>query len=131
MFLLDTDTASAIIRDRALIGKSVKLLTEGEWGISSITLMEIEFGKNTLASNDRRRALIDRFVRLVNVFEFDAVAAQEAANIRAELKRVGKPIGAYDPLIAGHAIALGAILVTGNTKHFTRVKNLRIDNWLK
>ncbi|MCH7564885.1 MAG: VapC toxin family PIN domain ribonuclease, partial [Gemmatimonadetes bacterium] len=49
--------------------------------------------------------------------------------IRAELARLGKPIGPYDLMIAGHARSLGLVLVTNNVKEFRRVSGLRVENW--
>lgn len=131
MFLLDTDTASAIIRDKKLLRSSVDLLAESDWGISSITWMELQYGLNLLDSKDQRRKLISEFIHYARVFQFDSIAAECAGKVRADLRKIGKPIGAYDPLIAGHAISLGAILVSGNIKHFSKVKNLHVVNWLK
>jgi len=131
MFLLDTDTVSAIIRDKRSIGSFAKLLSEAEWGISSITLMEIVYGRDLLDDNDGRRKLISEFLRFVKVFDFNSRAAEVAGHVRSELRKTGKPIGAFDPLIAGHALALDAVLVSANTKHFSKVKNLKLVNWLK
>lgn len=131
MFLVDTDVANAIIKDVKLIGNARHILSESVWGISSITLMEITYGRELLEKHDKRRELISRFLSYCKVFDFDARAAHEGALVRSQLRRIGKPIGAYDPLIAGHAISLGAVLVTANFKHFSKVKNLEIVNWLK
>jgi tRNA(fMet)-specific endonuclease VapC len=57
--------------------------------------------------------------------------AKLSASIRASLEKKGNPIGPYDVLIAGTALANKGILVTNNTKEFTRVPNLKLDNWYK
>ena len=62
---------------------------------------------------------------------FDSAAAEEAAAVRAELTRTGRIIGAYDLQIAGHARALGAVLVTNNVREFDRVAVLRVENWAR
>jgi tRNA(fMet)-specific endonuclease VapC len=131
MFLLDTDIASVVIDDPKKLGKSKYFLSEAVWGISSVTFMELSFGKELLPTNDNRRKQISWFLNNCNVYDFDARAAYESSIVRSELQKTGKPIGAYDPLIAGHAISLGAVLVTANIKHFSKVKNLEIVNWLK
>ncbi len=61
---------------------------------------------------------------------FDRHAATHFGQLRAELYRIGKPIGPYDMMIAGHARALGLILVTNNTKEFERTPGLRLENWV-
>jgi tRNA(fMet)-specific endonuclease VapC len=63
------------------------------------------------------------------IVAFDAQAAMHAASIRALLEKAGMPIGAYDTLIVGQALALGLILITHNTREFRRVANLTIEDW--
>ena len=62
---------------------------------------------------------------------WDAAAADRFAELRAKLERDGTPIGVFDTMIAGHALALKATLVTNNRKHFQRVKALKIENWVE
>jgi tRNA(fMet)-specific endonuclease VapC len=63
------------------------------------------------------------------VLPFDELAATHFGQLRADLAKIGKPIGPYDQMIAGHARSRGLILVTSNTSEFKRVPGLRIDNW--
>ena len=60
---------------------------------------------------------------------FDSVAATNAARIRAFLESQGQAIGPYDVLLAGHALALSLVMVTANTKEFSRVPGLTLENW--
>ena len=60
---------------------------------------------------------------------FDSLAAESYGKIRADLERAGKPIGPLDMMIAGHAKALGYVVVTNNTKEFGRVEGLKLENW--
>jgi tRNA(fMet)-specific endonuclease VapC len=131
MFLLDTDIASAVIKDRTLIGNYVHLLNESEWAISAVTQMELRFGMLSMPPEHKTRRLVANFLMHAPAVAFDNRAADETAKIRAQLKRDGAQIGFYDPLIAGHAMALGAILVTANTKHFSSIEGLETTNWLK
>jgi len=64
------------------------------------------------------------------VLPFDAAAADHAAEIRASLERMGRRIGGYDLLIAGHARSRGLVVVTGNLAEFSRVDGLRCEDWL-
>ncbi|MFZ3193485.1 MAG: PIN domain-containing protein, partial [Moraxellaceae bacterium] len=68
--------------------------------------------------------------RYLRVVDFDAEAALRYGEIRAALKRAGQLIGDNDLLIAAHALALDAILVTNNTREFERVGGLKLENWL-
>jgi len=66
----------------------------------------------------------------LDVAPFDAIAATHFGQLRAELYSLGKPIGPYDMMIAGHARSTGLILVTNNEREFERVPGLRVENWV-
>jgi tRNA(fMet)-specific endonuclease VapC len=66
----------------------------------------------------------------LEIAPFETLAAAHFGQLRAELYRIGKPIGPYDMMIAGHARSLGLILVTNNLKEFERVPGLRVVNWV-
>lgn len=68
---------------------------------------------------------------LAPVVAFDDRAAREAAGVRHELAAVGRPAGAVDTLIAGHARSLQLTLVTGNTREFDAVSGLALEDWTK
>lgn len=61
--------------------------------------------------------------------DFDPAAASVYGLVRSALERQGLPIGAYDMLIAAHALALGLILVTDNLREFERVAGLEVESW--
>ena len=67
---------------------------------------------------------------LLTIVDFDRAAAIVYGDIRAILEKQGKPIGSLNTLIAAHAISLEVTLVTNNAKEFSRVENLRLDNWV-
>jgi tRNA(fMet)-specific endonuclease VapC len=66
----------------------------------------------------------------IQVLAFDVPADAKYGGIQAELEAAGKPIGSNDLLIAAHAYALGAILVTANTGEFSRVRGVQVESWL-
>jgi tRNA(fMet)-specific endonuclease VapC len=72
---------------------------------------------------------VDLLLQTVHQVPFEFGAAQEAARIRAVLESQGQPIGPYDVLLAGQAGSLGLIVVTANTKEFSRVSGLTLENW--
>ena len=72
---------------------------------------------------------LESLVSLLTIIAFGEKEAKAAAKIRAELESTGKPIGPYDILIAGTAVSSNCVLVTHNTKEFSRVKNLNIEDW--
>ena len=73
---------------------------------------------------------LEIFLRHIQVLDLPQQAAATCAQIRAELKRDGKLIGANDLFIAAHARFLGLTLVTNNTREFARVPGLKIENWI-
>jgi tRNA(fMet)-specific endonuclease VapC len=76
------------------------------------------------------RALL-LFLAPLTILASDDAAARAYGTVRADLERRGRPIGALDTMIAGHAVASGAILVTNNVREFARVPGLRIENWTR
>ncbi|MGH7168922.1 MAG: PIN domain-containing protein, partial [Gemmataceae bacterium] len=72
---------------------------------------------------------VDLVLKTVQHLPFDFGEAEQAARIRALLESQGQPIGPYDILLAGHALSVSLILVTDNTKEFSRVPGLALENW--
>ena len=97
--------------------------------ISSITLAELRHGASRRSSTKLHES-IDAFIMNVAVLPFDDVCAGQYGVLAAELASLGTPIGDFDVLIAAHAIAVEATLVTNNVKHFNRVRGLPVENWL-
>lgn len=74
-------------------------------------------------------AIIDTFARTVQGLPFDEACATAYVRIQAALEAKGTPIGTLDTLIAAHAFALNLTLVTNNSKHFSKVRGLKMANW--
>ena len=72
---------------------------------------------------------MDDLFKAIRILPYDRISADATAALRADLKRLGRPIGAYDALIAGTALAHGLILVTSNVREFKQVEALRIEDW--
>lgn len=70
------------------------------------------------------------FLLPLTLWEFDRSAATIYGNLRASLEKKGTPIGSLDTLIAAHALSLQVILVTNNLKEFSRIPNLKLENWV-
>ncbi len=98
--------------------------------VSTITQMELTYGAEKSAAVARNLNVVEGFLARLEVMAFDSPAAAHAGQIRAELARAGTPIGPYDQMIAGHARALGLIVVTNNAQEFSRVPGLRVENWV-
>lgn len=128
-FMLDTDSVSYALRGQGNVALRILERKPSELCISSITLAELRFGADKRKSKKLHR-LIDTFVESVIPLAFDADAAAHFGRVAADLALRGAPIGGFDAMIAGHAVAHKAVLVTNNTKHFERVSGLRCENWL-
>jgi len=133
MYLLDTNAGIALINgspkevrrrfQRAIVKEAVILL-------SSVVAFELWYGVGKSERKETNRERLEAF--LAGPLEwtpFDADDAREAGAVRAELEAAGKPIGAYDVLIAGQARRRGATLVTSNVGEFNRVAGLKWEDW--
>jgi len=136
IFLPDTNVFSRYLRDRAEDARLLDRLEHAlpDCRLSAIVLMELEYGA---AKRPEVAAFRDRIARLKAVFPcvdaFGAEAAHHAGFVRAHLANLrpnAQPIGAYDALLAGHALALRAVFVTHNTREFSRVPGLGVEDWL-
>lgn len=130
LYMLDADVCIHILR-RKHSGLRDRLVEEaGDVVVSSIVLAELLVGIEKSQHQAVRREDLARFLAPLDGVAFDEAAAEHAASIRADLERRGRKIGGIDFLIAGHARSLGAILVTGNLREFSRVDGLRCEDWL-
>lgn len=133
-YLLDTNVCIAVVNRRptqvrhrvAEKGRSAAPLH-----VSALSVFEIEVGilkSNRQAENRIQYGTLLRQLQTVSLDEADAAAA---GAIRAELERLGTPIGAYDYLIAAQALRRDWILVTANEREFRRVSGLKVENWAR
>lgn len=129
-YLLDTCAVSDFVKGNPKTLDKIKLLSPADIAISSVTEMEIKFG---LALNQKSaqkiQSMLMDFLSVVSIIPFGSKEADIAGKIRAELQRKGKPVGAYDLLIAGTAIAHDLKLVTSNLREFNQIRQLAVENW--
>lgn len=132
LYLLDTNICVYTMNQHPeqVIRKVTDVTEAGHMlGITTVTLHELWFGVHNsgrIAFNTRR---LQDLVNALDVYPFDDAAAEVSAELRAGLKAKGTPIGGYDVMIAGHALSLDAVLVTNNTREFSRVTGLRLEDW--
>lgn len=130
MILLDTNICIYIIN-----AKPPEVLARfhqfrlGEIGLSSVVAAELAYGVAKSGSERNRRAL-EMFLAPLEIVPFDERAVWAYGELRVELERRGESIGALDTMIAAHALSLRAVLVTNNTREFSRVNGLQLENWV-
>ena len=97
--------------------------------ISSVTYAELVHGVEKSQAIEKNRLALALLLANIEILDFDAAAAESYGKVRAELEKKGTPIGPLDMMIAGHAMSLNYTVVTNNTKEFSRVKDLKLENW--
>ena len=129
-FLLDTNICIYIIKQKPPeVLQRFNTYQVGDIGISSITVAELQFGVQKSQFPTKNQQALSQFLLPLTIIDFERAAAIVYGNIRAKLEKQGTPIGSLYTLIAAHALSLQVILVTNNIKEFSRVPNLKIDNW--
>ncbi|MBC8525035.1 MAG: type II toxin-antitoxin system VapC family toxin [Chlorobium phaeobacteroides] len=128
-YLLDTNICIYIINNRPeKVLQRFRKERIGNVGISSITASELTYGVVKSAS-ERNRLALELFLAPFEIYPFDESVIWHYGEVRADLEKRGKPIGALDTMIAAHALALNSILITNNTREFNRVEGLHYENW--
>jgi len=111
--------------------KKFKQFEPGEIGISAITVSELQYGIAKSKHRKKNQLRLEEFLIPLEILIYDEKTAGVYGDIRFQLEKLGRPIGPLDLLIAAQAISRKLILVTNNDKEFNRVKNLKIENWIK
>ena len=128
-YLLDTNICIYIINSRpANVLQRFHQERIGNIGISCITASELTYGVIKSGSEKNRLAL-EMFLAPLEIYSFDESVIWQYGEVRADLEKQGKPIGALDTMIAARALALNTILVTNNTREFSGVEGLHYENW--
>ncbi len=128
--MLDTNIAIYTIKNKPQVVKETFVKNYGQMCMSTVTLMELIFGAEKSAFPERNLQNIEGFAARLEVLPYDELAAAHTGQLRAELAKLGTPIGSYDQMIAGHARSKGLIAITNNEKEFNRVPGLRVENWI-
>jgi tRNA(fMet)-specific endonuclease VapC len=129
-YMLDTDLLSDLIRHpQGTVANRVASVGEDTICTSIVVAAELRFGAEKSGS-PKLAARIDLILSALEVLALEPPADRHYGQIRQQLTRHGTPIGPNDLLIAAHALALDITIVTANTREFSRVPGLRVENWL-
>jgi len=145
IYLLDTDIMIFMARGlkvsrrpqerqraQGLVAQCRKTQTAGDSvGLSAVTVSELEFGARSSGLYQDEMAAVRKLLTPFDIYDYESVACPpHYGRIRHELEVKGATIGSMDLLIAAHALALDATLVSNNLTHFSRVTGLRTANWV-
>lgn len=129
MYVLDTNILIYFFKGMGNVSKKLLSVSPMDIGVPAIVICELEYGIRKSSFPEKRQQQLSELCFLINVLPFGSAEAKLTADMRAKLEKSGTPIGPYDLLIAGTAMSNNAVLVTNNTKEFSRVPNLIIENW--
>ena len=134
LFMLDTDTCIFLMRGESQrLEAKVQSVPLQQQVMSAVTFAQLTYGVQASATAKRKQNQVILYSLALHlaVLDWPQDAAKHYAEIRADLKKRGAQLGAADLMIAAHARAMGAIIVTNNVKDFGRVKGLEVENWTK
>jgi len=129
-YMLDTNIVIYTIKNRPEQVRKIFKQHKNQMCISAVTKGELIYGAERSSRPEQNLIDIEGLIARLEVAPFEDHASEHFGQLRAELYRIGQPIGPYDMMIAGHARAMGLILVTNNMKAFERVPGLRVENWV-
>ena len=131
MYLLDTNICIYVMKDSfPPLTKRIFSNDPSDMFISSVTVFELEYGAAKSNWEEKTRLKMQMFLSPFNILDFDSRDAPIAGKIRGHLAKSGNIIGPYDVQLAGQALSRDLILVTHNTAEFSRIPNLRIEDWI-
>lgn len=130
MKILDTDVCIEILRGNE---KVIERRREVDDDIATtwITASELTYGAEKSSASDRNLTLVTEFLGTLPILGLDLTSALEFGRCKARRERAGMRIADADLLIAAITLANGASLVTGNRRHYERIENLRIEDWIR
>ncbi|MCX7098030.1 MAG: type II toxin-antitoxin system VapC family toxin [Methylococcales bacterium] len=129
MYALDTNTVIYFFKGMGNVASYLFSLPPHEIALPSVVLYEFHVGIAKSNSPEKRRSQLAELLTVVRVLPFTEHEAAITAQLRETLEKAGTPIGPLDMMIAGITLANQAALVTHNTKEFSRIENLRLEDW--
>ncbi len=131
-YILDTNICIYIINEKPdKVLRKFELYPVYEFGISSITHAELQYGVEKSKNKNINQAALDEFLLPLTILPFHGKRLVTCyGEIRASLESKGQTIGPLDMLIAAHALSLDLIIISNNIKEFSRIPNLKCENWI-
>ncbi len=129
MILLDTDVCIHLLRGNRNIIKKRRNYSD-QVAISFMTVAELYYGVEKSANPQKNKTVLEQFILTVKVINSNRKIASRFGHLKAVLENKGNPLADADLLIAATALETSTLLVTGNIKHYQRIENLNLDNWI-
>ena len=129
-YMLDTNICIYIIKQKPQkVFDRFNTLKVGQVCISAITFSEMQFGISHSSLPEKNQKALNKFLAPVEILDYPAEASPIYGELRTKLQASGELIGPHDMLIAAHAMSQNLVLVTNNTKEFSRLAGLKYENW--
>ena len=129
-YMLDTNICIYAIKHKPeKVFQKLQTVDPQDVCVSSVTYAELVHGVEKSAAVEKNRLALSMLLANIEILDFDVDAADCYGKIRANLEKKGTPIEPLDMMIAGHAMSMGYTVVTNNVKEFSRVPDLKIENW--
>ncbi|MBD2501896.1 type II toxin-antitoxin system VapC family toxin [Anabaena azotica] len=128
-YLLDTDTCIYWLRDRFSVRAKVREIGWNQIVICVITAAELYYGAYNSSRVQENLTLAEEFIKNLPVIPLSNNSIKIFGELKTELRKSGQPIGDFDLLIASVALTESYILVTNNTRHYSRINGLKLENW--
>jgi tRNA(fMet)-specific endonuclease VapC len=128
MILLDTNVVIAFFNGAKPVLERIQAEID-KIALSTLVIAELDYGAKASQKAKENLEKLDRFVDIVKVVPFDFECARTFGSIKSKLRKLGKPTGEMDALIAATAMVHKAILITGNKKHFENIVGLKVETW--
>ncbi|MBD2682465.1 MULTISPECIES: PIN domain-containing protein [Nostoc] len=129
-YLLDTDTCIYWLNGRQPVREKLLAVGWNEVCICVITAAELYYGAYNSNRVSENLANAEQFIQNLPVVPLTDPALRKFGELKAELRRIGQTISEFDLLIASVALTENYILVTNNTRHYSRISNLQLENWI-
>jgi len=131
MYLLDTNTLIYFFRQQGHVAAHLRQVQASQIALPSVVVFELEYGLLRSTKPQAQQKGMDAVRAAYRVLSLDAKSAAFAAWVKHTLELAGAPIGPADQFIAGIALANDLTLITRNTREFSRVPGLRLENWFE
>ena len=128
MILLDTNVVIAFFNGNKTVLERIQAQID-RITLSTLVIAELDYGAKASQKAKENSEKLDRFIDIVRVVPFNLECAKTFGTIKSKLRKLGKPTGEMDALIAATAMAHKAVLITGNRKYFENIEGLKVEVW--